>query len=59
MAWQLRKSKNIGPFRATVYKNGIGTSFGFFGFRFGVSPDGKKYYSFGIPGIGLYCIKYF
>jgi hypothetical protein len=40
MAWRFRKSKNFGPFRTTVSKKGIGTSFGFFGFRFGVSPDG-------------------
>jgi len=40
MAWRFRKSKNIGPFRATVSKKGVGKSFGFLGFRFGVSPDG-------------------
>jgi hypothetical protein len=39
MAWRFRKSKNIDPFRATVSKKGIGTSFGLLGFRFGVSPD--------------------
>jgi hypothetical protein len=49
MAWRFRKSKNIGPFRATVSKKGIGTSFGFLGFRFGVSPDGKKFWSFVHP----------
>ena len=59
MAWRFRKSKNLGPFRATVSKKGVGTSFGLFGFRFGVSPDGRKYWSFGIPGTGFYYIKYF
>lgn len=59
MAWRFRKSKNIGPFRATVSNKGIGTSFGLLGFRFGVSADGKKYWSFGIPNTGLYYIKYY
>ena len=59
MAWQFRKSKNIGPFRMTVSKKGVGTSFGFLGFRFGVSADGRKFWSFGIPGTGLYYIKYY
>jgi hypothetical protein len=43
MACRFIKSKNIGPFKATVSKNGVGTSFGFLGFRFGVSLDGRKY----------------
>ncbi|MBU3658690.1 MAG: DUF4236 domain-containing protein [Flavobacteriales bacterium] len=59
MAWRFRKTKNFGPIRTTVSKNGVGTSFGFLGFRFGVSSDGKRFWSFGIPGTGLYYIKYF
>jgi hypothetical protein len=59
MAWRWRKSKNFGPFRSTVSKKGLGTSFGFLGFRIGVSPTGRKYWSFGIPGTGLYYIKYY
>lgn len=59
MAWRFRKSKNIGPFRATISKNGVGTSIGFLGLRFGISPDGRKYWSFGIPGTGLNYIKYY
>lgn len=43
MAWRFRKFKNFGPFRASVSKKGVGTSFGFLGFRLGVSPDGRKY----------------
>ena len=54
MAWRFRKSKNFGPFRATVSNKGIGTSFGLLGFRFGVSGEGRKYWSFGIPNTGLY-----
>ena len=59
MAWRFRKIKNIGPFRTMVSKKGVGTSFGFSGFRFGVSPDGRKSWSFGVPGTGLYYIKYY
>lgn len=33
-------------------------SWGIPGFRFGVSPSGRKYFSIGIPGTGLYFIKY-
>lgn len=50
MAWRFRKSKNIGPFTATVSKKSVGTSFGFLEFRFGVSTEGIKYWSFGKPG---------
>jgi hypothetical protein len=59
MAWRWRKTKNFGPLRTTVSKKGLGTSFGFLGFRFGVSPTGKKFWSFGIPGTGFYYIKYY
>jgi hypothetical protein len=58
MAWRFRKSKNIGPFRATLSNKGVETSFGFLGFRFGVSADGRKYWSFGSLGTGLYYINY-
>jgi hypothetical protein len=59
MGWRFRKSKKIGIFRTTVSKKGVGTSIGITGLRFGVSPGGKKYFSFGIPKTGLYYIKYF
>lgn len=54
MIMQSIKSKNIGPFRASVSKKGARTSFGFLGFRFRVSPCGRKYWNVGIPGTGLY-----
>lgn len=54
MVWRFRKSKNIGPFRATFSKKGFGTSFGFLGFRFGVSQEGRKYWSLDIPETGFY-----
>jgi hypothetical protein len=59
MSWRFRKTKSIGSFRATVSKKGVGTSIGIPGLRVGVSPGGKKYFSVGIPGTGLYYIKYF
>lgn len=59
MAWRWRKSFNFGGLRTIVSKKGVGSSFGFLGFRFGVSPDGRKYWSFGIPRTGLYYIKYY
>jgi hypothetical protein len=59
MAWRFRKVFNLGPIRTTLSRKGLGTSVGFFGFRFGVSPEGRKYWSFGIPGTGLYYLKYY
>lgn len=59
MSWRFRKSFGFGPFRSTFSQKGMGNSIGFFGFRFGVTPDGRKYFSFGIRGTGFYYIKYF
>lgn len=36
----------------------MGMSWGIPGIRFGISPSGQKYISFGIPGTGIYFIKY-
>jgi hypothetical protein len=54
-----QKIKNFGIFRTTLSKKGIGTSVGIPRLHFGVSHDGHKYFSFGIPKTGLYYIKYF
>ena len=59
MSWRFRKSKNFGPVRTTISEKGIGSSIGFLGFRVGIAPDGRRFCSFGIPGSGLYYIKYF
>lgn len=56
--WRFRKIFNFGAFRTSVSKGGVGYSYGLLGLRFGVTPYGKKYVSFGIPGTGLYFIKY-
>jgi len=53
MTWRWRKSKSLGPFRTNISSKGVGTSFGFLGFRIGVSSDGRKFWSFGILGTGL------
>ena len=57
--WRFRKMFNFGAFRTSVSKSGVGYSYGLLGFRFGVSPNGNRYISFGISGTGLYFIKYF
>ncbi|TVZ60046.1 uncharacterized protein DUF4236 [Flavobacteriaceae bacterium MAR_2010_105] len=59
MGWRFRKTKSFGPLRTSLSKRGLGSSFAFLGLRFGVSPDGRKYVSFGLKGTGLYYIKYF
>lgn len=56
---RFRKIFSFGPFRTSLSKTGLGFSWGIPGLRFGVSPNGKKYFSIGIPGTGLYMIKYF
>jgi hypothetical protein len=56
--WRCRKIFGRGPFRWTLSKRGIGWSWGIPGFRYGVSPGGQQYISIGIPGTGLYWIKY-
>ena len=53
MGFYYRKSLNIGPFRVSVGKSGVGYSVGGRGFRTGVSSRGKRYTTFGIPGTGV------
>ncbi len=59
MGFRFRKSFGFGPFRTNLSSKGLGSSLGFFGFRFGVTAEGKKYWSFGIKGTGIYYIKYY
>lgn len=58
MGLRFRKSLKFGPIRTSFSQKGIGKSIVFLGFRFGISADGKKYWSFGIRGTGLYYIRY-
>jgi hypothetical protein len=54
-----RKSMNAGPVRVNMSKKGAGASFGFPGFRIGISADGRKYLRLSIPGTGIGWTKYF
>lgn len=49
-----RKSLKFGPAKMNISRSGLGTSIGIPGFRIGVSPDGRRYISIGLPGTGLY-----
>lgn len=53
VAFRLRKSVNLGPFRVNLSRSGAGFSVGGRGFRAGVDSRGRKYTSVGIPGTGL------
>jgi len=53
MGFYYRKSVNLGPFRVNVGKSGVGLSVGTKGFRTGVSPRGRRYTTFSLPGTGL------
>ena len=53
MGFSYRKSVNLGPFRVNLSQSGFGYSVGGRGFRTGVSARGRRYTSFGLPGIGL------
>jgi hypothetical protein len=59
MSWTFRKIFRFGPFRTTLSKGGVGMSWGIPGFRVGVSANGRKYITLGIPGTGIYFTKYF
>lgn len=59
MGFRFRKSMKSGPFRLNASKKSVGASWGFPGFRVGISLDGRRYFSIGIPGTGLYFMKYF
>jgi len=53
MGFYYRKSVNLGPFRVNVGKSGVGLSVGSKGFRTGVSPKGRRYTTFSVPGTGV------
>jgi hypothetical protein len=58
MRWRWRRSIGFGPIRTTLSTRGIGWSVGIPGFRYGISPTGRRYISVGIPGTGIYGIQY-
>ena len=53
MGFTFRKSVNLGPFRVSVSKSGVGYSVGGKGLRVGTNARGKRYTSFSIPGTGV------
>ena len=53
MRFYYRKSVNFGPFRVNLSKSGLGGSVGVPGFRTGVSPRGRRYSAFSLPGTGV------
>lgn len=59
MGWIYKKSYKKGPFRTTVSRRGVGTSWGLSFFRIGVTASGKRYLRITLPGTGLYWMKYF
>lgn len=59
MGWIYRKSYRMGPFRTSVSRRGVGTSWGLSFFRFGVTSDERRYLRVTIPGTGLYWMKYY
>jgi len=59
MGLLFRRRIHFGPIQANLSKGGIGWSVNLGVCRFGVNPYGKLYISAGIPGTGLYYIKYF
>jgi len=59
MGWRFRRSFKMGPIRWNLSRRGLGGSGGFPGVRVGVSADGRRYLSVGIPGTGLYYLHYF
>ena len=58
MGWRWRKTIRGGPFRWNLSKGGVGWSVGIPGLRYGRTAYGTPYISIGIPGTGLYWIKY-
>ena len=62
MGWRFRKTFSFGGIRWTTTKKGLGYRVSLPSFRwlrFGVSPDGRRYISLGVPGTGLYWVRYF
>lgn len=53
MGFRFRKSFKAGPFRATISKSGISTSFGVKGARITKKANGNTMSTIGIPGTGL------
>jgi hypothetical protein len=58
MGWQFRKIFSFGFLRLNLSGRGVGWSWGIPGLRYGISASGRRYVTFGFPGLGLYWMKY-
>ena len=56
---RFRKSVKLGGLKLNLSKSGIGISTGIKGHPIGISPTKGLYSSYGIPGTGLYNVKYY
>ena len=55
---RFRKRIKLGGINLNLSGSGVGFSIGVPGLRTGISSTGRRYSSFGIPGTGLYDVKY-
>lgn len=53
MGFRFRKSKNLGPFRVSVSKSGVSTSFGGKGARITKTASGRVRTTLSVPGTGI------
>ena len=53
MGFSYRKSVRLGPFRINASKSGVGWSVGTKAVRTTVTPSGRRYTTFSVPGTGL------
>lgn len=59
MAWRwYKRFRLFGGANANLSKRGLGWSWGLGVVRFGISPNGKKWVSIGVPGTGFRYFKY-
>jgi len=59
MGLRFRKSFSLRGLRLNISRSGVGSSWGLPGIRFGITADGRRYVALGLPGTGLYYMKYF
>lgn len=59
MAWRwYNRIRLFGGLNANLSSNGVGWSWGIGVVRIGISPDGRRWVSIGVPGTGLRYFKY-
>ena len=59
MAWRWYKRLRLfSGLNANLSRNGVGWSWGIGFIRVGISPNGKRWVSIGVPGTGFRYLKY-